>query len=100
MENFIWTDVIQGSLCIHCSEPVKQKFVTLDGSSFVVRLNIIFEQGYRLFSGHDYLHILYLRRSPGMKLYGFIRIKVGGIMESAVIVDTESTYKVTLGCIN
>jgi hypothetical protein len=43
MEYLTRADVIQKSLGMNCIEPVKQHGVTLDGPSFMVRLEIIFE---------------------------------------------------------
>jgi hypothetical protein len=52
MEDLIVADLIQIFLCVNCIEPVKQESIATDGSCFMVRLKIIFEQGYRFFRKH------------------------------------------------
>jgi len=52
MEDLIGADILQQFLRMNRIESVKQEGVTLDGSRFMVRLKIIFEQGYRFFHGH------------------------------------------------
>jgi hypothetical protein len=52
MEDLIGADVTQQFLSMNRIEPVKQKGVTFDGPLFMIRLKIIFEQGYRFFRRH------------------------------------------------
>jgi hypothetical protein len=57
-------------------------------------LKIIFEQGYRFFCGHGSPPYFLFGEVSGKRNYTIlIRIKVGGILESAVNVDIESTYE-------
>jgi hypothetical protein len=53
MEDLIGADLIQSFLCVNCIEPVKQESIATDGSRFMVRLKIIFEQGYRFLRSHS-----------------------------------------------
>ena len=69
MEDLIRADLIQSFLCVNCIEPVKQESVATDGSRFMVRLKIIFEQGYRFFRRHGTPPYCWLVRSLGGRDY-------------------------------
>jgi hypothetical protein len=67
MEDLIRTDVLQESLSMNRIELVKQERVTLDGPLFMVRLKIVFEQGYRFFCSNGTPPYSWLVRSLGFR---------------------------------
>jgi hypothetical protein len=52
MEDLIGGDVLQELLRMNRIQPVEQKGATHKDLRFIVRLKIIFEQGYRFFRSH------------------------------------------------